>query len=81
MTLNILGCGRESNCPQCKILWSAFLITLLFRGERELSGFPKELPPEGERLQRGWYSEAWAAAVACAGICSAVSGDLWLHSC
>jgi len=51
MTLNILGCGRESNCPQCKILWSAFFIILLCRCERVLTGFPKELLPEGERLQ------------------------------
>lgn len=81
MTLSILGCGREKNCLQCKILWSAFLIVLLCRGERELTGFPKELPPEEGRLQKGLYREAWAAAIAYAGICSAVSGDLWLRSC
>lgn len=66
---------------QYKILCSAFVIIHLCRAERELTGFPKELPPERERFQGRLHREPWSAAIACAGISSAVSEGLWLHSC
>lgn len=57
MTFEYFRLWQRQQQSQYKILCSAFVIILLCRAEREFTGFPKELPPEREKLQRRLHKE------------------------